>query len=107
MVYQIQDDETTRPLAETEEQMEMWVNDPMKWEDVYTIKDYDYLSLVVQGEYPVWSKEENKWVAKSELNKPEETEKEETEDDSMDYSSFDNNTSGNESSSDDDDDLPF
>jgi len=109
MVYQIQDDETTRPLADTEEQMEMWVNDPMKWEDVYTIKDYDYLSLVVEGEYPIWSKEENKWVAKGELNKTKEieSESEETEDDSTDYSSFDNNTSGNESSSGDDDDLPF
>ena len=109
MVYQIQDDETTRPLADTEEQMEMWVNDPMKWEDVYTIKDYDYLSLVVEGEYPIWSKEENKWVAKGELNKSKEieSESEETEDDSTDYSSFDNNTSGNESSSGDDDDLPF
>lgn len=65
LVYQIQDDENIRPLSESEEQMEKWVNDPMQWSDVYSIKDYDYLSLVVVGEYPVWSKEENRWVAKS------------------------------------------
>ena len=63
MVYQIQDDEKTTPLASTEEQMEAWINDPMTWEDVYSIKSYDYLSLVVlTGHIPVWDKTQNKWV---------------------------------------------
>ena len=69
MVYQIQDDEKVRPLADSEEKMEEWVNDPMKWDDVYSVKDYDYLSLIVMGEWPVWNKDMNKWIAKSEADK--------------------------------------
>lgn len=68
MVYQIQDDEQIKPLAPTEEQMEAWVNDPMSWEDVYSVKPYDYLALIVQGEVPVWDKENNKWVSQTESN---------------------------------------
>ena len=68
LVYQIQDDEMIKPLSESEEQMEKWVNDSMTWEDVYSVKDYDYLSLIVLGEYPVWDKNEKKWVAKSSLD---------------------------------------
>ena len=65
MVYHIQDDDRLTPLSDSEETMEKWVNDPMRWEDVYSIKDYDYMALVVQGEYPVWSKNLNRWIAKS------------------------------------------
>ena len=109
MVYQIQDDEKQRPLAETEEQMEKWINDPMKWDDVYTIKDYEYLKIVASGEYPVWNKEENKWVAKVELNS-ETTEKEDSEEESEeDYTTFSPPKGEAESNNsyDDDDDLPF
>jgi hypothetical protein len=93
MVYLIQDDEKTRPLAETNEQMEAWVNDPMTWEDVYTIKDYDYLDLVVKGEYPVWSKSLGKWIAKSDADKiKEESKRQEVVDNlkpkSKDFSEF-------------------
>lgn len=75
LVYHIQDDEVTSPLKKDvngnadEATMEKWVNDPITWEDVYSIKDYDYMALVVQGEYPVWSKNLNKWIAKSDADK--------------------------------------
>lgn len=69
MVYQIQDDEGTRPLSESEEQMEKWVNDPMKLDDVYSTKDYDYLSIVIEGGTPVWSKDMNRWISKEDSDK--------------------------------------
>lgn len=105
MVYQIQDDEKTRPLAETEEQMEKWVNDPMRWEDVYTIKDYDYLRLVAIGEFPVYDKEQNKWVAKSELDKMNKIDKESEEESEEEFSLFTPEQKNNDGG--DEDDLPF
>lgn len=126
MVYQIQDDENIKPLSESEEQMKKWVDDPMTWEDVYSVKDYDYLSLILLGEWPVWSKDLNKWIAKSESEKIEKEAKEmEIQENlkpmSNDFSSFtvdikdektDNNTKIDESNNEqnyegDDDDLPF
>lgn len=123
-VYQIQDDEKTRPLAETEEQMEKWVNDPMKWEDVYTIKDYDFMAIVVQGGYPVWNKSLNKWISKTDSDKiNEEAKQQEIEEnlkpESKDFSSFTVDTgetktekklaqeSKDEPKNDEDDSLPF
>ena len=93
MVYLISDDEEKRPLADTEEQMEAWVNDPMTWEDVYSIKDYDYMSIVVNGEYPVFNKSLNKWVSKSQNDKIEAEYKEQEIKENMratttDFSSF-------------------
>ena len=112
MVYQIQDDEVQRPLSESEEEMEKWINDPMTWEDVYTIKDYEYLRIVAEGEYPVWNKDGNCWIAKSELDKlnsdDSEGEVENDEDsDSEDYTTFSLKSDNEEESTDDEDDLPF
>jgi len=62
----IQDDDRIKPLAATEEQMAQWVNDPMTLDDVYSTKDYDFLSLVLNGKFPVWSKNLNRWIGKDE-----------------------------------------
>ena len=70
--YQIQDDETIKPLADTEEQMEKWVCDPMKLEDVYSFRDYDYLSILADGDYPVWNKDMGKWIPKTKSEEMEE-----------------------------------
>lgn len=64
LVYQIQDDEEKKPLSPDETTMEKWVYDPMKWDDVYSVKDYEYLSIVVAGDYPVWNKELGKWIGR-------------------------------------------
>lgn len=97
MVYHIQDDDRLTPLSDSEETMEKWVNDPMGWEDVYSIKDYDYMALVVQGEYPVWSKNLNRWIAKSDAqNIANEAKVQEIQENLMpqtqDFSSFTINT---------------
>ena len=94
MVYQIQDDEKIRPLADTEEQMEAWVSDPMTWEQVYSVKSYDYLSIVVEtGKTPVWDKEQNKWISQDDNETIKtEAEKEKVEEainaQNQDFSSF-------------------
>lgn len=72
--YLIQVDDDKTPLKANEDGtpneaiMESWVNDPMTWEDVYSIKDYDYMALVVDGKYPVWSKNLNRWIGKDEAD---------------------------------------
>ena len=40
------------------------MNDEKKWSDVFTIKPYDYLSIVLDGEIPFFDKNEQKWVVK-------------------------------------------
>jgi hypothetical protein len=44
------------PLG-TEEQITEWTSDTMTWEDVFSKRDYDYLSKVVRGENPYEKKE--------------------------------------------------
>jgi len=109
-VYQVQDDERITPLADNEAQMEAWVNDPMTWDDVYSVKSYEYLEIVVMGDYPVWSKEQGKWIPKSTLDMAvtEATNEAVTEaltTTTTDYSSFTVNTTDDDTTP--DDDLPF
>jgi hypothetical protein len=60
------------PLSENEAQMTEWTSDERTWEDVYSVRTYDYLELIVKGYTPVWDKEQKCFVAK-ELVKEEET----------------------------------
>ena len=73
-VISLDADVVATPLAETQEQIDAWVNDPKDWRDMYRSKSYDYLKIVADGESPVWSKEENKFVV---WKDPEELKKEE------------------------------
>ena len=124
MVYNITDDDEIKPLHEDETVMEKWVNDPKRWEDVYSIKSYEYMDIVVQGEYPVWSKTLNRWIAKSDADKiaveaKEQQVKENLMPQTQDFSTFTVNTGSTrtemsietngqtQSSNPIDDDLPF
>ena len=40
------------PLSEDPEQAEAWINDAKDWHDMYAIKPYDYVELVVNGKIP-------------------------------------------------------
>lgn len=62
----VTDDEDYTPLTTDYEQGLAWINDKKKWTDVYTIKPYDYMSVIVQGGIPVFSKEKNAYVDKEE-----------------------------------------
>lgn len=60
------------PLSENEEQANKWLSDERTWEDVYAVKTYDYLEIIVKGGIPVWDKEKKVFVDKSTLNSNEE-----------------------------------
>lgn len=75
-VISIDADVLPSTLADTQEQIDAWVNDPKDWRDMYRSKSYDYLKIVADGESPVWSKELGKFV---EWRDPEELKKEDAE----------------------------
>lgn len=52
------------PLSDNYELGVSWVNDTKKWNDVFTVKNTDYMSVVATGGVPVFSKEKNKYVNK-------------------------------------------
>lgn len=54
-------------LSADENEASVWINDTRTWRDVYSTRNYDYLKLVVKGEVPAWSKEQEKWVSKASL----------------------------------------
>jgi|TARA_R110000782_G_scaffold215659_2_gene303326 hypothetical protein len=56
-------------LSENKEYSENWLADTRTWEDVYALRNYDYLKIVVMGGVPMWDKEEKCFVDK---NKAEE-----------------------------------
>ena len=61
-----------KPLSTDVNQMFEWVNDSNKWSDVFTIKPYDYLSVILEGEIPFYDKTLNKWVKKMDKLKEQE-----------------------------------
>ena len=55
------------PLSEDAELSEKWLSDTRTWEDVYSVRTYDYLEIIVKGGVPVWDKDEKKFVDKEAL----------------------------------------
>jgi hypothetical protein len=55
------------PLSDDAEKAETWLNDERTWEDVYSVRTYDYLEIIVKGGIPVWDKDEKKFVDKESL----------------------------------------
>jgi hypothetical protein len=53
------------PLTDDSAKKETWLADKRTWEDVYSVKSYDYLKIIVKGDIPVWDKENKCWVAKT------------------------------------------
>lgn len=68
-------------LSEDAAQSALWLNDTRTWRDVYAIKNYEYLDIVVRGYTPVWSKEQEKFVAKEKMEAATETSYNDDEDD--------------------------
>lgn len=52
------------PLSEDADLAKEWLEDTRTWEDVYSVKPYEYLEIIVKGGVPVWDKEAKKWVDK-------------------------------------------
>lgn len=67
----VTDDDEWTPITTDFELGSSWINDTKTWTDVYTFKPYDYMSIIVQGGVPVYSKEEQKYVDKKEYEAKE------------------------------------
>lgn len=63
---QVIDDGSPSPLTEDRELGIKWINDSKKWYEVYTVKPYEYMSIVIQGGVPVYDKEKGHFVDKNE-----------------------------------------
>ena len=57
------------PVTNDPKQLEAWLNDSKKWQDVFTAKPYEYLQLIQEGKVPWFDKALNKWVDKEEYEK--------------------------------------
>lgn len=68
----ISDAKFPSPLSTDVELMKSWIYDTKKWQEVFTPKDYDYLSIVSQMKVPWFDRNTMKWVEKSEINKDKE-----------------------------------
>jgi hypothetical protein len=48
------------------------VSDARVWEDVYSVRTYDYLEIIVKGGIPMWDKEAKRFIDKASLSATEE-----------------------------------
>ena len=46
----------------------IWIYDEKKWQDVFSTKPYEYLSLISQMKIPWYDREQGKWVDKEEID---------------------------------------
>lgn len=96
-------------LSEDEETKESWLGDTRTWEDVYSVRTYDYLKIIVKGGVPMWDKEEKQFVDKNAVSAKSEEEEEVT----MGVENIKSSILAAEpttiaaSTEEDDDDLPF
>jgi len=63
------------PLSEDEAQVTEWLSDTRTWEDVYSVRTYDYLEIIVKGGVPAWDKENKCFVDKANLKTDDATAK--------------------------------
>lgn len=55
------------PLSTDTEKVAEWSTDERTWRDVYSVKDYEYLKIVIKGDIPVYDKVKECYVGKSTL----------------------------------------
>ena len=114
-VTKVVDDDERCPLTEDYEQGMAWINDSKQWNEVYTVKPYEYMEIVVKGGIPVFDKNQNKYVdsqekAEEDKKAAEEELKENLTEHKKDFSDFPKNDLEDESFGgviNDEDDLPF
>ena len=128
---QVVDEGVPSPLTDNIDLGNSWIADEKKWDEVYTVKPYDYMSVIIQGDVPVYNKELGKFVGKYESQKVEEQARKEElienlKQPTQDFSEFakgeankekgnvadtiiadGNDLKTNDNSDDDEDDLPF
>ena len=55
-------------LSLDNDELNAWVNDSKKWSDVFAVKPYDYLKIILDGQVPFYDKNMQRWVTKVEHN---------------------------------------
>lgn len=116
-VTKVVDDDEKTPLTEDYEQGVAWINDPKQWNEVYTVKPYEYMEIVVKGGIPIFDKNKNRYVdsvkkAEEDKKAAEEELKENLTEHKKDFSDFPKEEPSDENfggviMNGDDDDLPF
>ena len=116
---QIIDAGVPSPLSDDFELGEKWIHDNKQWDEVYTVKPYEYMEIVAMGGVPMFDKNQNKYVDKEELDKlKEEAEQQRIEENlttpTKDFSDIAESSGVNiidgndvKDEEDNDDDLPF
>ena len=56
-----------KPISNDQEQINRWVSDTKVWSDVFVVKTYDYLSILINGGTPWFDSKTQTWVAKSDF----------------------------------------
>lgn len=56
------------PISKEEALMSSWIYDDKKWNDVFAVKPYEYLSIISKGEIPWFDRETGKWVSKVDVD---------------------------------------
>jgi len=105
------------PALEDEKLLNEWVSDEKKWYNVFTLKSYEFMEIVLNGGEPWFHKPLDKWIDKKDLKaiqeeaerKVEEQAEEQTED--TGESEYDNEaeetTTVGSTTPQEEDDLPF
>ena len=99
-------------LSEDAELAKKWTSDTRTWEDVYSVKTYDYLEIIVKGGVPRWDKEAKKFVDKASLKTTEGDKLEQeltvgVENVKANVKPATTNATANTAGADEGDDLPF
>ena len=101
----------TSPLSTNSDKVKEWTEDTRTWEDVYSLRNYDYLKIIVKGDTPVWDKDQKCYVGKLELegktNAPSDDDDSLEEELEIGSGNSESTPSLVSSDDDEDDDLPF
>lgn len=99
--------EDESPIHEDSEKATEWVNDEKSWEDVYSVKPYDYLEIIVKGGIPIWDKENECFIDKVSQEEEETHDNQNDLDKEMEEETIGNEVDATDLDEDDEDDLPF
>lgn len=109
-VINITDDDDKTPLSEDINKAMAWINDEKEWTNVYAIKPYDFMQIILEGGIPTYDKENGGYVDFNELEKRKQikADAEAIKADTSDFEAIPETFSGNKVSFiEDDEDLPF
>lgn len=66
---QVVDEGMPSSLSEDYELGMKWINDEKKWNEVYTVKSYEYMDIVAKGGAPVYDKDQKRYIDKDAAEK--------------------------------------